>query len=135
MRPIGLCHDFQGLGDFVQQEPSFAFSKTALCPDNLCEIPSYYLKICIDLINIATGLNTSALDHQLRIYNIKWLSFYFFILSNELSVLGRGSEDELLVDDHLLLVAVEEEVVSAEVGMAASELFQVVGFEEGRLLL
>ena len=41
----------------------------------------------------------------------------------------------MLVDDHLLLVAVEEEKVRAEVGMPASELFQVVGLEEGGLLL
>lgn len=101
----------------------------------MCEIPSYDLKISIDLVNIAAGLNPSTFDHQLRIYYIERLPFYFFILSYELPVLSRGAEDELLVDDHLLLVAVEEEVVSAEVGMSASELLQVVGFEEGGLLL
>lgn len=97
----------------------------------MCEIPSYDLKIGIDLVNIAAGLNASTLDQQFRVDDIERLPFYFFVLSYELPVLSRRSEDELLVDDHLLLVAVEEEVVSAEVGMSASELFQVVGFEEG----
>lgn len=97
----------------------------------MCEIPSYDLKIGIDLVNIAAGLNASTLDQQFRVDDIERLPFYFLVLSYELPVLSRRSEDELLVYDHLLLVAVEEEVVSAEVGMTATELFQVVGFEEG----
>lgn len=97
----------------------------------MCEIPSYDLKIGIDLVNIAAGLNASTLDQQFRVDDIERLPFYFFVLSYELPVLSRRAEDELLVDDHLLLVTVEKEVVSAEVGMSATELFQVVGFEEG----
>lgn len=101
----------------------------------MCEVPSHDLKVSVDFVDIAAGLNASIVDHQLGIDDIERLPFYLFILSDELSVLCRGAEDELFVDDHLLLVAVEEEIVGAEVRMTASELFQVVCLEEGGLLL